>query len=149
MYSRDYRDLIGGALLLLTGISFFWYGVEHYRLGSVARMGPGLFPVALGAVLALLGAILFVQAMLRPGALPEVRPARALPVLGGIGVFALTIHPLGLIPAICLLVVISSLAELRFRPVTTLAVCAGMSLAAWLIFGVGLGLPIPMIRAPW
>lgn len=149
MHARDYRDLIGGALLFLTGIAFSWYGAEHYRLGTVARMGPGLFPVALGAVLALLGAILCVQALLRPGTLPEIRPARALPVLGGIGLFALAIHPLGLIPAICLLVVISSLAELRLRPLTTLAVCAAMSLAAWLIFGLGLGLPIPMIRAGW
>jgi len=142
--TRDYRDVIGGVILVLIGLGFAAYAFQNYRLGGISRMGPGMFPLALGLILALLGAVLTGQALRRPGDWPVADPATAGLVLAGIVAFGLAIRPLGLIPAICLLVVITTLAEWRIRPVSTLALCAVLSVMAWLIFGLGLGLPVRM-----
>jgi hypothetical protein len=55
MLSRDYRDIVGGLLLVVLGLGFSWYAAEHYDLGSLRRMGPGMFPTVLGVALACLG----------------------------------------------------------------------------------------------
>lgn len=149
MLSRDYRDIVGGAFLVLFGLAFSWYAAEHYELGTLRRMGPGMFPTALGFVLALFGAILAVSAFFRQGTMPEIRIWTPLFVLAGTAAFAMTIRPFGLMPAILAVVVISSLAELKVRPVSLIVLCASLCLIAWLTFRVGLGLPIPMFRWPF
>ncbi len=136
--------MIGGVILVLIGLSFAAYAFMNYRLGSLSRMDPGMFPLVLGLILAFLGSVLTAQALRRPGDWPVADPATVGLVLAGIVAFGVAIRPLGLIPAICLLVVISALAERRIRPVSTLALCAVLSVAAWLIFGVGIGLPVRM-----
>jgi hypothetical protein len=146
MLSRDYRDIVAGALLLAAGIAFSWHAAENYNLGSLRRMGPGMFPFGLGLVLSLLGLIVAAQALARPGVMPQVRIWSPFFVLLGVASFATAIGPLGLLPAIWSLVVLSSLAELRLRPVRILLLAAGLSVLAWLIFDVGLGLPTPMLR---
>lgn len=149
MLSRDYKDVVGGGLLLVAGLTFSWYAAEHYALGTLRRMGPGMFPMALGFVLAFFGALMLVPALLRPGPMPQVRIWTPLFVLSGVAAFALTIRPFGLIPAILAVIVVSSFAELKFRPVSLAALCAGLCLLAWLVFSVGLGIPVAMFRWPF
>jgi hypothetical protein len=48
------KDLYGGALVFLFGIGAILAGVG-YHVGSLSRMGPGFFPVAVGAILVLVG----------------------------------------------------------------------------------------------
>src|SRR5690606_26264901 len=73
MLTRDYRDIIGGALLIIGGIAFSWYAAHQYDLGSLRRMGPGMFPMALGLVLAVFGLMMMVPAFFRAGTMPEIR----------------------------------------------------------------------------
>lgn len=149
MLSRDYKDIAGGALLVLFGLGFSLYAMGHYDLGTLRRMGPGMFPAALGFVLAFFGVLLLVPAFFRPGVRPEIRIWTPLFVLSGVAAFALTIRPFGLIPAILAVVIISSFAELKFRPLSLAILCAVLCLIAWLTFRVGLGLPMAMFRWPF
>lgn len=149
MLSRDYRDIAGGALLVLFGIAFSLYAIGHYDLGTMRRMGPGMFPAALGFVLAAFGLILLVAAFFRTGEMPEIRIWTPLFVLAGVTAFGLTIRPFGLIPAVLAVTIVSSLAELKIRPVSLALLCVALCLIAWLAFGVGLGMPIPMFRWPF
>lgn len=149
MFSRDWRDVVGGALLAVLGLAFSWYAAEHYNLSTLRRMGPGMFPAGLGLVLAFFGVLMMVPALFREGTMPVIRFWSPLFVLSGVAAFALTIRPFGLIPAILSVVVVSSFADLKVRPVSLALLCAALCLVAWLTFRVGLGLPIPMLRWPF
>lgn len=149
MLSRDYRDVVGGLLLIAVGVAFLLYSLGHYEVGTVRRMGPGMFPAALGVVMVLLGAMLLVPALLRPGVLPHIRVRTPFFVLAGVAAFAVAIRPLGLIPAILAVTVVSSFAETRVRLLSLLGLCVSLSVMAWLTFSVGLGLPIPVFRWPF
>ncbi|POF32170.1 tripartite tricarboxylate transporter TctB family protein [Roseibium marinum] len=149
MYRFDYTDLVGGMLLFFVGAGVSLVSIGNYPLGTLPRMGPGMFPAILGVVLAALGVSLALQALRRTGSRPDIRFFSPLFVLGGVTAFALTIVPFGLIPAIVAIVVISSLAELRIRPVSLVLLCLALCLMAPLVFVVGLGLPIPLIRWPF
>lgn len=48
------KDFVSGLMFSGLGIAFAW-GAATYNLGTGARMGPGYFPLMLGAVLTLLG----------------------------------------------------------------------------------------------
>jgi len=51
---QRYRDQAGGALMIAVGLGAIIEG-QTYSFGSLARMGPGFFPVVLGALLGLVG----------------------------------------------------------------------------------------------
>lgn len=145
----DYTDLVGGLSLVLTGAAVSYVSISQYPLGTLQRMGPGMFPAILGGVLAGLGALLSLQALRRPGSRPDIRIFSPLFVLGGIAAFALVIVPFGLVPAILAITVISSLAELRVQPVNLALLTLALCLMAPLLFVVGLGLPISLVRWPF
>lgn len=149
MLSRDYRDIIGGAILLVFGLWVAWYAGQHYETGTFRRMGPGMFPMILGLVLAGFGIAVAIPAFFRTGTKLEIRLWTPLFVLLGVASFALLVRPFGLFPAIVSVTVISSLAELRFRPVTLVLLSAALCMMVWLIFRVGLGLPMAMYRWPF
>lgn len=142
MQTRDYCDIIGGAVLVLLGLFCAIYAARGLPLGTVSHMGPGMFPMALGFLLAGLGALVFVPALFRSGHLPrpEYRPMIA--VLVSILLFAFSIRALGLIPAVVLLTFVASLADNRLGLVGTAILSATLSLSAVLIFIVGLGMPL-------
>ena len=56
------RDYYGGGLMLLFGLGAIWEGMS-YRIGTLVRMGPGFFPVALGVILALVGVAIMIGAV--------------------------------------------------------------------------------------
>lgn len=149
MYSRDYKDIVGGFLLLAVGLWVVWYANASYDLGTFRRMGPGMFPLLLGVILAGFGGLIAVPAFFRAGPRFQIRLWSPLFVLAGVAAFALVVRPFGLIPAILAVTIISSLAELRVRPVSLALLCAGLCTLAWLVFRVGLGLPMPMLRWPF
>eukprot|EP01031_Cornospumella_fuschlensis_P050302 gene50303-61545_t len=49
-------------MFMAVGVGFGW-GASDYTLGDGARMGPGYFPLALGVLLAFLGAIITFKAL--------------------------------------------------------------------------------------
>lgn len=62
-YTTDYY---GGGLMILLGLWVVLQG-RTYEVGTLSKMGPGFFPVALGALLVLIGAAI---ALTAKGAVP-------------------------------------------------------------------------------
>jgi len=143
MKSRDYEDLIGGALMFVLGIFFAVYA-RNYDLGTLARMGPGYFPTALGVVLAVLGVLIFLPALKREGVMPEIQWRNVILTLGGIVVFAFTLRNLGLVVACLSTVIIVSLADRETTWRLRLILAVSVTLITVLIFKVGLGMVIPI-----
>lgn len=148
------RDLVGGALLAAFGAFVAWYAQEHYALGTLRRMGPGMFPFGAGLALAGMGVLVMLPALLRPRGLPEDGPAgfRVLPaaiILAGMLAFALLVRPLGFIPAILGLVVIVTFAGTDRNPLRIALLAVVLCLIAWGVFRLGLNLPLTMFRWSW
>lgn len=151
MSDRDVRDIVAGAVLTAVGLFGFVYALLTMQPGTLARMGPGLFPASLGLVLAFLGAVTFVSACLRRGqfAFPEVRIRPFLAILVGVVGFAVTVDRLGIVPAVFILTFVARLAEERFEFVRPLVLASFLSVIAVLIFIFGLKLPLRVFLWPF
>lgn len=145
----DQRDLLGGALLVAAGGFIAVYASQTLALGTVRRMGPGMFPFWIGLLMALLGVAIFIGGLLREGRIPEVEWRSGAAVLAAFASFGLLITPFGLVPAVVGLVAVSSLAEQRLKPISAAALSVILPLLAWTIFKLGLGLPLTMVRWPF
>lgn len=147
MHSRDLRDLISGLAIALAGLGIALYAASNYPLGTLRRMGSGMFPTAIGVSMVALGALIAIPACFRSGedlSKPDMKSAA--PILASIVAFAI-IQPLaGLVPAIFSLVLISSLAARRLRFRSALLLSAALSLLAYALFVELLDTPMVMIR---
>jgi hypothetical protein len=142
------KDLGAGVIFLLIA-AFFGIGALHNSLGTLSRMGPGMFPLLLSGVLALLGVIIIARAFGASGEKIRLLPvSAALPVLATPVVFAVTVRGLGLAPSIALVVLLGVIASRQIRPLPALALIAGLTLFCIAVFDWGLGLPLSPI-GPW
>lgn len=142
LYQRDGRDLIAGTLLISIGLFSALYASQHYPVGTVTRMGPGMFPATLGYLLAVIGALIAIPAWFRSGSLPKPERRPLFFVLLGTIAFALTVERIGVVPAIFLLTGLSVMADNKLGILGTLLLATALSIAAVLIFLVGLSIPI-------
>jgi hypothetical protein len=149
MHGRDYRDVVGGGVLVFGGALVALYSTTQLEVGSLSRMGPGLFPAALGALLCIFGAIVTVPALFREGAPFPIELRPLLFVLASILVFGLTIRRLGVAPAVVLMTLVATLAERRMSWPGTLLLAAVLAGIAVLVFNVGLDIPVEAVRWPW
>lgn len=62
MQIKSQKDFFSGLLFIVSGAAFAW-GATSYKIGEGARMGPGYFPLLLGVLLAVLGAIIAFKAL--------------------------------------------------------------------------------------
>ena len=62
MNIKSQKDFFSGLMFMVAGIAFAW-GATDYKIGDSARMGPGYFPLLLGVLLALLGAVMTFKAL--------------------------------------------------------------------------------------
>ena len=62
MRIKSQKDFFAGLMFSITGAAFA-IGATNYTIGDGARMGPGYFPLMLGIVLTILGAIVVLQSM--------------------------------------------------------------------------------------
>lgn len=149
MRQIDTGDIVTGALIGATGIFFASYSLTQYDIGTIKRMGPGMFPLGIGLVLTALGVLIAVPACFRSGTLPAVDGRSLVMVLLSIMAFALLVGPLGLAPAIFASTILSSYAERKVAPLTLAGLCAALTCLAYLIFRIGLGLPLSMFKWPF
>ena len=146
MHKRDSRDIIGGLGLAAIGLFAVIYG-QRYEFGDLNRMGPGYFPVALGALLAVLGMLIALPAFFRRGEPIVVAWKTLALVMASIVVFAFTLKVLGVILSTALAVIVASTADNASTWKGRLLTAAGIALITWLVFKLGLGMVLP--TWPW
>jgi hypothetical protein len=112
------------------------------------RMGPAMFPMLVGALLALLGASIALRSFVLAGeAVPRFH-ARPIGVsLVAIVLFAIALQWLGLLAAVAVLVLVGAHAAREVRPLETIALAAAMMLFSAAVFVWLLGLPLPLWRS--
>lgn len=141
---RNPKDVFVGLIYIAFGLAAILLA-RDYDMGSATRMGPAYFPTAVGALLALIGAISLFRGLIVPGAPLYDFAWRPLAIIAGASVlFAFVLRPAGLVPAVLLLVVIGAMASQRFRLVPTLLLAAGLAAFSALVFVKGLGVPAPL-----
>ncbi|MFI9556289.1 tripartite tricarboxylate transporter TctB family protein [Nonomuraea endophytica] len=147
--SRSFPDVLAGGIFVLIGGAFA-AGSLGYELGTPLRLGPGAFPLLAGLIVAALGLAIVIKGLVA-GELIEFGPIpwRAVAAIAAALVFfGLTVRGLGFVPASAVTVLLATLASTRVRPLMAVAVTAGLTAAATVIFVVGLRLRIPLI-GPW
>ena len=146
---RSFPDILAGGLFVLIGGAFV-VGALGYERGTPLRMGPGYFPLLVGATLTALGLAIVVKGLVAGevisfGAVPW-RAVAAIVI--AVVFFGFAVRRLGFVPTSALSALLTTLASARVRPLTAVAVSAGLTVAATLIFVVGLQLRIPL-WGPW
>jgi hypothetical protein len=133
------------------GIMFLFFGAvavyvsRDYPMGSAMRMGPGYFPTYLGVLMMIMGLIVAAK-----GLVGTVEPIgrwafRPLIILGiGVIAFGYVMGLAGFIPALVVLIVLSSFAGREFRPVELVILTAVLIAGAVGVFIYGIGLPYPL-----
>jgi hypothetical protein len=146
---RGLPDVLAGGIFVLIGGAFV-VGSLGYELGSLLRMGPGYFPLMVGAILAGLGLAIVLKGLVAGEVLSfGVVPWRAVVLISvALVFFGLTVRRLGFVPTSAVTALLTTLASPRVRLLTAVAVAAGLTVASTLIFVVGLQLRIPLI-GPW
>jgi hypothetical protein len=136
----------------LAGLMFIGFGAaavvigRAYPMGSAMRMGPGYFPTIVGALLAVLGVAMLARSLAGTAVPAPSFSFKALGlILASVAAFALTVERLGIIAAVVLVVLISSLASERFRWREVLPLMVVMVALAVGLFTKGLGLPFRLM----
>lgn len=145
-YSRDYY---GGGLMLLVGAGAIFKGLD-YQVGSLTHMGPGYFPVAVGSVLAAMGALIALGARrqtagtVKPGRPPEWRGWLCI-ALANLA-FVLLGHYGGLVPATFAVVFIAALGDRQNSLKSALLLALAMVAVSVIVFSWALQLQLPLFR---
>ena len=146
---RSFPDVLAGGIFVLIGGAFV-VGSLSYSLGTPLRMGPGYFPLLVGAIMAALGLAIVGKGLVAGEAIEFGSvPWRAVAALTvAVVFFGFTVRRLGFVPTSLVTAFLTTLASQRVRPLTALAVAAGLTVASTLIFVVGLQLRLPL-WGPW
>ena len=153
MKIKSQKDFFSGVMFSAVGTAFAW-GATNYNVGQGARMGPGYFPLMLGILLAVLGAVVIFYSLVveteggdpigkwawRP--LGYIIGANLLfgVLLGGLP--SIKVPAMGMIAAIYALTIVSSLAGERFRLRDVLILATILAVGSYLAFIVLLKLQI-------
>ena len=144
MRIRSPKDFWAGLIFVAIGVGFILLAQQN-RLGDMHRMGPAMFPSLVGALLAVLGALLALRAFVLDGAAVPRFYARPIGVsLLAIVLFGIALQWLGLVAAIAALVLVGAYAARDVRPLENLALAAVMIVFSAAVFVWLLGLPLPL-----
>lgn len=150
-----------GLLCLGVSLAAAWMA-SGYAYGTVIAMGPGFVPTAVAVLLAILGVIILagggrdlknagansgggVASDSEPSEHDPVMTARAIGcICGAILLFGLLLKPLGLAATVFAVVLLAGLAHPNVRAVPLMALAAGLTVGACVVFVILLGLNIPL-----
>ena len=147
--ATNLREIAAGAVCAAFGLYFLTYTLLSLDIGTPMRMGPGYFPLTLGAILIVIGALIALSSIRSIAPATTKTPWRAIallsltPVLWGI-----TVTPLGFAPATALAALVSAYSSRQMNFRFALAVSTGLTVVCVLIFITGLGLPFQLL-GPW
>jgi hypothetical protein len=153
MHIKSQKDFFSGVMFIAVGLAFAW-GATTYNVGEGARMGPGYFPLMLGIVLTVIGAIvLFTSLVVETEGGDKIgkwawRPLFFI-ILANLmfgvllaGLPSIGLPGMGLIIAIYGLTIIASMADGHFHTRDTLILATVLAIGSYLAFIVLLKLQI-------
>jgi hypothetical protein len=152
---KSQADFYSGLMFFVMGIAFAW-GATNYSIGNGARMGPGYFPLLLGIVMALIGVVITVKALVvKSTDGDKIGPWAWRPlayIIGANFVFGLllagmrsiSLPAFGLIVAIYALTFIASMAQADWKFLRTLALATALAVGSYLVFVMALALQFPV-----
>ena len=152
---KNSKDFYAGLLFTLVGSAFGW-GALDFQVGSSGRMGPGYFPLLLGVMLALLGAVMMLRAAwLQPERGDAIGPWAWKPMVAIIaanllfgvalgGLPGLKLPALGLMLGIYGLTFVACLAGERFRFREAALLATALAALSYLAFVLLLQLQLPV-----
>lgn len=146
MRIRHPKDFYTGVMFFIFGTAAMFFAAD-YTIGTAANMGPGYFPFALGAFLAMLGGLIGMRSLLWAKGAHEgpVFHFRSLfLVLSSVVLFGLLLQPLGLLVSTSVLVVLSSRASHEFRWKETLLNATALIIIILVVFVYALEFPVPI-----
>ena len=155
MKIKSQKDFFSGLVFTVVGASFA-YGATSYTIGTGARMGRGYFPLMLGIILALIGAIVLFKALVVET--PTGDPIGALAwrpltfiIVGNLlfgvllgGLPSIKLPAMGLIVAIYGTTVVVSMAGDKFKLKEALFLATVLSIMSYLAFILLLKLQFPV-----
>jgi hypothetical protein len=142
---KNQKDFFSGLMFMVIGVVFA-IGAASYPIGQASHMGPGYFPLCLGILLALLGALITFKALvLESVGGDEVGPWAWRPLffiiganlafgvlLGGLP--SIGLPSMGLIAAIYALTFIASMAQPGWTFKATFILASVLALGSWVTF---------------
>jgi hypothetical protein len=146
------KDYYGGALMAFIGSAAVYASIP-YRLGSLDHMGPGFFPCALGALLAITGVLIALsgrgqtgEGHAAPGHAPEGMPdiRGGVCIIASILAFLLLGHYFGLLPATFAIAFISAIGDRENTLLQSTILALAMSIVAAVIFWWALKMQMPL-----
>lgn len=143
------RDLAAGAVFIGIGAFFGLNALLSLRIGTAQAMGPGYFPVLLGAALTGLGLAIAFGAFGKSSVpFGYVSWRGVLLVAASIFFFAMTVRGLGLGPSLLIATLLAGLSSGRLSVAGAIALAVCMSVFCVLLFIYALRLPYPVL-GPW
>ncbi len=155
MKIKSQKDFLSGLMFLVVGGVFAW-GATHYSIGTGARMGPGYFPMMLGIILAILGAVILMGSLIVETPDGDKVSKIAWKPLGFIlganlvfgallgGLPSIGLPSFGLIAAIFALIIIASKAGDEFSWKSVLILATVLSIGSYIAFIFLLKLQMPV-----
>lgn len=149
------KDYYGGALMVVVGLVSVYAGLD-YKTGTPAHMGPGFFPVAIGALLALTGLLIALAARSDTGpaksgaghghgqGLPDLRGCVC--IIASVLAFLLFGVYGGLVPATFAIVFISALGDRTNTVFQATLLALAMCIVAVIVFWWALQLQLPLFQ---
>lgn len=147
------KDYYGGALMVIVGLAAVYASVQ-YKLGTLQRMGPGFFPCAVGALLAVTGLLIALSARggqpaettggHHPTGLPDLRGG--LCIIAGTIAFLVLGNYCGLLPATFAIVFISAMGDRSNTVLQAFVLSVAMMVIATVVFWWALQLQLPLVK---
>jgi Tripartite tricarboxylate transporter TctB family len=142
---RNSKDIWAGLMLIGIGGAAMLIA-RNYPFGTALRMGPGYFPIILGALLIVFGLAILAYGLRSRERIPGSWSLRALIILPlSLVLFGVLMEHAGFIPAIMVLIFGSATANTEFKFVEILLFSIGLTVLSVVVFVWALGLPYPLI----
>jgi hypothetical protein len=139
------KDLLAGLVFVGFGLAFS-VTATTYEIGTALRMGPGYFPLVLGALLVVLGVLIIAKGYVAAEGAPigPVPWKAAVMIAGAVLLFGATVRGLGVVPSVFMTALVAGLSGRRPGVVAPVVIAVGLTVASVVIFVVALQLPLPL-----
>jgi hypothetical protein len=139
------KDFWGGVMLMAIAVAAIVIA-RDYPFGTALRMGPGYFPVVLGAVLIVFGLAILAGSLRGGERIAGSWSLRALIILPlSLILFGVLMQYAGFVPAMLVLIFGAATAGSEFRLIEVLLFALGLTALSVVVFVWGLGLPYPLL----